>query len=87
MMVTLNSVAAGIPVKLKVPKGKSGLCLTATSLFTCVGKLLESTYMTQPTFASLDRITMLKALSLLWPSGGTHFRLTEEVEASEQVND
>ena len=88
MMVTLNSVAAGIPVKLKVPKGKSGLCLTATSLFTWpVGKLLESTYMTQPTFASLDRITMLKALSLLWPSGGIHFRLTEEVEASEQVND
>ena len=55
--------------------------------FHLVDTLLESTYMTQPTFASLDRITMLKALSLLWPSGGTHFRLTEEVEASEQVND
>ena len=34
MMVTLNSVAEGMPVTLKFPRGKSGLCFTATSRFT-----------------------------------------------------
>ena len=43
--------------------------------------------MIQLTFASLDWMTILKALSLLWPSGGHHLRLTDVVEASVQVND
>ena len=32
--MTVNSVAGGIPVRLKLPRGKSGLCFTATSRLT-----------------------------------------------------
>lgn len=64
LMVTVYSVAEGMEGRTKVPREESALSFTARSLFT---------------LPSLDWMEILKAFSLLFPSGGTHWRRAELV--------
>ena len=77
VMETVYSVPEGMEVRRNVPRVASAWCFTASSFFTWHRHSRHIKFIkcqNPQTLLSFDWIEILKALSLLFPSGGTHWR-------------